>query len=511
MSGATTKVPQNIDFCGGELRNFKFQNLNVTPSNLVESMCYYDTVNHKPQYHNGTTLVDFGRVYSEGTGISISAQNAISVNLSATNIPNLASNKITAMTGYSIASATSAITTSDSLNSAIGKLEYHINHLATSDIPDLSATYLLASLKGANNGVASLGSDGKVPNSQLPSFVDDVVDSYIVSGATALSSGWLSATDGGSALTPETGKIYVVLTSGTYLNKTYRWSGTTYVEISASPGNATESAAGIAEIATNSEITTGADDTRIVTPLKLATYYQRKLTFSTGLTNTSNTITVTDYDKLLKNKAGGNKSYTIGGNAAAGSCQINIGDDSKVSGRTYSGTYAVGIGDHSIADARSVALGGYAEAATTSSTTTVGSIAIGYLAKTSVTGSIQLLNGTNSIADTFQVKDYTLLNLSNGIIPDDRISSTIKNGAAAGATAVQKLAVNNTALTASGGVTTWEITHGLGTDDVCLTVKDVSTGEVIFPAWKITSGKVTIEFLASANIAADTYRAIIMG
>lgn len=43
--------------------------------------------------------------------------------LAASDIPNLASSKITAMTSYSKPSSTSAITTSDSLNTAIGKLE----------------------------------------------------------------------------------------------------------------------------------------------------------------------------------------------------------------------------------------------------------------------------------------------------------------------------------------------------------------------------------------------------
>ena len=144
--------------------------------------------------------------------------------------------------------------------------------LAASDIPDLSSTYVAVTQIGAANGVAGLGADGKVPSSQLPSFVDDVVDAYIVSGATALSAGWLSATSGGAALTPETDKIYVIVEAGAYQNKTYRWSGTTYVEISAAPGQATESTAGIAAIATQAECTTGTNDTKFVTPLKMATY-----------------------------------------------------------------------------------------------------------------------------------------------------------------------------------------------------------------------------------------------
>lgn len=75
-----------------------------------------------------------------------------------------------------------------------------------------------SSLLGAANGVATLDGDGKVPSSQLPSYVDDVLEfadlaSFPAEGAV--------------------GKIYVALDS----NKTYRWSGSVYVEISASPGS----------------------------------------------------------------------------------------------------------------------------------------------------------------------------------------------------------------------------------------------------------------------------------
>lgn len=147
--------------------------------------------------------------------------------------------------------------------------------------------YLNSSLKGANNGLAELDANGKIPISQIPGAIDEVIDSYIVSGATALSSGWLSKTSGGSALTPETGVIYVVLSSGTYLNKTYRWSGSTYVEISASPGQASETSAGIAEIATTAEVTAGTDDTRMVTPSKLAGAFTSYNSKTKTLTNTT--------------------------------------------------------------------------------------------------------------------------------------------------------------------------------------------------------------------------------
>lgn len=78
--------------------------------------------------------------------------------------------------------------------------------------------------KGSANGVASLDGNGKVPSSQLPSYVDDVVEGYYYNGQFYTDSAHTQL------ITPETGKIYVDLNT----NKTYRWGGTTYVEISQS-------------------------------------------------------------------------------------------------------------------------------------------------------------------------------------------------------------------------------------------------------------------------------------
>lgn len=73
--------------------------------------------------------------------------------------------------------------------------------------------------------------DGKVPASQLPSFVDDVVECYIVAGSAEFSAGWLTTTQGGTALTPETNKVYLIVESGDFENKEYRWSGGRYAVI----------------------------------------------------------------------------------------------------------------------------------------------------------------------------------------------------------------------------------------------------------------------------------------
>ena len=80
------------------------------------------------------------------------------------------------------------------------------------------------SAKGANNGVAELDANGKVPSAQLPSFVDDVIEGYYYNGNFYEDSAHTEL------ITGESGKIYVDLAT----EKTYRWGGSAYVEISES-------------------------------------------------------------------------------------------------------------------------------------------------------------------------------------------------------------------------------------------------------------------------------------
>lgn len=111
---------------------------------------------------------------------------------------------------------TQAISTVSGLQTALNnKANTTHNHddryYTESEVNTLLAT------KQASGNYATLV-NGVVPSTQLPSYVDDVVE--VESLATLPVSG-------------ETGKIYVTLDN----NKTYRWGGSSYVEISASPGS----------------------------------------------------------------------------------------------------------------------------------------------------------------------------------------------------------------------------------------------------------------------------------
>lgn len=69
--------------------------------------------------------------------------------------------------------------------------------------------------KGEANGLASLDDGGRVPSSQLPSYVDDVIEINTFNNLPS---------------TGESGKIYITQDT----NLTYRWSGSAYTEISKS-------------------------------------------------------------------------------------------------------------------------------------------------------------------------------------------------------------------------------------------------------------------------------------
>lgn len=100
---------------------------------------------------------------------------------------------------------------------------------------------------------------GVVPSANLPSYVDDVVEAYVRTAGTANTADWLSDTaDDGEALTPEQGKIYVVVSDDAYAGNIYRWSGSAYVEIS-NP----------LDIASSEEATAGTDNTKAMTPLRV--------------------------------------------------------------------------------------------------------------------------------------------------------------------------------------------------------------------------------------------------
>ena len=123
---------------------------------------------------------------------------------------------VTAVTGSGVISSTGGTTPAISISLANGSTS---GYLSTTDWNTfngkqnvLGYTPINSNLLGVVNGVATLDSNGLVPSTQLPSYVDDVLEYANLTTFPA---------------TGVTGKIYVALDT----NKTYRWSGTVYVYI----------------------------------------------------------------------------------------------------------------------------------------------------------------------------------------------------------------------------------------------------------------------------------------
>ena len=106
----------------------------------------------------------------------------------------------------------------------VNKEDCDVVTTVTSDIVNdaLGYTPMDQSLKGANLGVSELDANGKVVSSQLPSYVDDVIEGYLYNGS------FYKESSHTTKITGETGKIYIDLST----EKTYRWSGSIYTVIS---------------------------------------------------------------------------------------------------------------------------------------------------------------------------------------------------------------------------------------------------------------------------------------
>ena len=92
------------------------------------------------------------------------------------------------------------------------------------DITVADSTKIPTTQKGTVNGVAELDANGKVPSSQLPSYVDDVIEGHFYNNK------FYKEASHTTEIVGEAGKIYTDIGN----NLTYRWSGTKFTEISQS-------------------------------------------------------------------------------------------------------------------------------------------------------------------------------------------------------------------------------------------------------------------------------------
>jgi hypothetical protein len=324
--------------------------------------------------------------------------------------------------------------------------------------------------------------------------------------------------------------------------------------------DASTSTAGVIEIATDTEASTGTSETLAVNPKQLAT----KVTANNAITAGTGTVITYDAKGLVTGSseisiASGSTNYleysssnhTIGAKVdttvtdsstnLVTSGAVKSAINSALTGALiYQGTWtATGQTDYS-----SITLPvkkGYMYLV--SGSATIGGVewnAGDYLvinknvaAGGSITSSdvdkidnseaadIVRLNATQTLtnktidADDNTISDLTTSNFKSGVIvttvgATGSDSSIPTEQAVREAISATKATFTNPALTQSGGVCTWTITSALSPNCIC-NIKETSTGSEVLCDVTYGSGSITVKINSASNISAGTYTAVVLG
>lgn len=221
------KMLQGLDLQGEQIKDFKVDivaNDDIPDAGSSnEGRVLYNVDKKKLVVSDGSNWIDLnveikGDVTIDGGNIVVVSKaitNAKLANMSAKTIKGAVSAGSPVDLSVSQVKSMLGITGSEVQDVKVDGVSVVSGEVANIDLNERLTSFKSTLKIGTANGLATLGSDGKVPSSQLPSFVDDVVE---------YNSKSVFPTSGNAGI------IYVAIDT----NKTYRWSGSAYVEISAS-------------------------------------------------------------------------------------------------------------------------------------------------------------------------------------------------------------------------------------------------------------------------------------
>lgn len=228
------KAINNLNMNNNEIQNFKLHNVagDISATGTNNGVMYLDTTTGTPKFlWNGTV-----NTFSVGGSYVLPAATTTT----------LGGVIIETTSGLTVATdgkltVTNPYTTTDAATLASAIQGVKINGTAVTPAADQTVDL--------GDVIVAVG--GKIPNAYLPSYVDDVIE---VANYTAL----IALTD------MEQGKIYILLNDENVggvnykANTQFRWSGSTWVEITKA-----------LDFASTAEAQAGTDDTKVMTPKKV--------------------------------------------------------------------------------------------------------------------------------------------------------------------------------------------------------------------------------------------------
>lgn len=324
-----------------------------------------------------------------------------------------------------------------------------------------------------------------------------------------------------------------------------------------SVASATNAVAGIIRLATDSEASTGTAEGIAVNPKQLASAIASALVGAMVYKGTWNITSATDYSGItLPVKQGymylvtGTGPKTIGGiewnpgdyivmdaDVAAGGTitQVSKIDNTESSdivrlNATQTLTNkTIDADDNTISD---LATGNFksgvivTSVGATGADTSLPTEKAVRSAITTATSGMVTLTGTQTLTNkTIDGDDNTIKDLSTGVFKSGVLQTTVRASSSASdsslatekaiATAIEalphKFTANNGALTPSSGVCTWSISNTIGSADVICSIREISTGNEVLCDITYTAATITVKINSASNIAASTYKAVVIG
>ena len=136
------------------------------------------------------------------------------------------------------------------------------------------------------------------------------------------------------------------------------------------------------------------------------------------------------------------------------------------------------------------------------------------------TTATQTLTNKTIDADDNTIQDLAVANFKTGVVQttvrasssaSDSCLATEKAIATAVEGAAHKITATNPSLTASGGVCTWSISNTIASADVICSIREASTGNEVMCDITYGASTITVKINSASNIAASTYKAIVIG
>ena len=562
---AEVLVKSHLNLGGNEIQNAVIQNLNAAPSNPAEGQFYFNTTDHILYVYDGTQWVNAlnqGKVYTYQNGVEeLTGADEGKVQIKLATDANAGNVVFTADANGLSASVAEASTSVAGVIEIATDAEFTTG---TSETLAVNPKQVTTAIAEATTGMVTVDGVQTLTNKTIDGDDNTIVDL----GLGVFKSGVVVDSTAGIADTASASDTKVA-TEKAIAEAIENFIALTDLSVDAASADYLTYDNATGKFGVNVDGTVTNASTNLVTSGAVATAIDNALVGGVIYKGTWNATGETDYSAIVLPVKKGYMYYVSGGSdvtITAGGTTIvwnegdylivnddvaeggTLTDVSKIDNTEASDIVRLNVAqtltnktidadDNSIIDLGTAnfksgvvvdSTVGIADTASASDTKIATEKAIAEALATAVDGMVTLDGAQTLTNKTIDADDNTIIdlgtaNFASGVVVDSTVGIagtasasdtklvTEKAVAVELAKKPEKLTAQNEAITPVSGVATWEISNTLGTADVLVTVKEVATNAEVITDIATTASTITIKFNASAEVAADTYRVIVVG